>query len=60
MTDLDAVLIAEGEQDADEETRIEAWQHLIDSGLCWRLQGSYGRYAQQLIEQGICHAKVDV
>ena len=34
----------------------EAWQYLIDTGLCWRLQGWYGRCARDLIESGTCHA----
>ena len=45
----------EGE-DATEEQQIEAWQHLIDTGLAWTLQGWFGRNAQSLIEQGICTA----
>lgn len=50
-----AVGIAEGFIDADsEEQQIEAWQTLIDTGLCWQLQGRFGRTAQSLIEQGIC------
>ena len=35
---------------------IEAWQHLIDTGLCWQLQGWFGRTARDLIDNGICHA----
>ena len=35
---------------------IQAWQHLIDTGACWTLQGFYGRTARDLIEQGICKA----
>ena len=31
-----------------------AWQHLIDTGVCWQLQGFYGRNAQRLIDDGIC------
>jgi len=36
---------------------FEGFQELIDSGLCWQLQGFYGRTAQALIEGGQCHAK---
>ena len=51
-----AVMIAEGVEPADEETQIQAWQHLIDTGMAWQLQGSFGRAAQSLIEQGVCRA----
>ena len=33
---------------------IEGFQALIDSGLVWQLQGSYGRTAIALIEQELC------
>ena len=56
MKDFDAVGIAEGfiEAESDEQV-IEAWQHLIDTKLAWSLQGWFGRTADALIEQGICH-----
>lgn len=56
MDDYTAVMICEGEKEADDETVVEAWQHLIDTGLAWSLQGSFGRAAASLIEQGVCHA----
>ena len=37
-----------------EQEVIEGFQHLINSGLCWSLQGHYGRKAAQLIEAGTC------
>ena len=40
----------------DEEGIIELFQELIDSGLVWKLQGSYGRTAKALIDAGYCNA----
>ncbi|KKM71890.1 hypothetical protein LCGC14_1426090 [marine sediment metagenome] len=56
-----AVAIAEGfceGENATEAEQIEAWQHLVDTGLAWTLQGSFGRQAKRLIESGIIHAKI--
>jgi len=54
MTNFNAINIAEGYEDAEsEEQWIEAWQHLVDTGLAWQLQGSFGRSAQHLIDQGV-------
>ena len=46
--------IAEGfiEPESEEQV-VEAWQHLVDTGLAWQLQGSFGRQAEALIEQGV-------
>lgn len=35
---------------------IDGFQHLLDSGLVWSLQGSYGRTAKALIDAGYIHA----
>jgi hypothetical protein len=58
MDNYTAVSIAEGFCDGKptEEEQIEAWQHLIDTGLCRTLQGWFGRAAEELIRAGICHA----
>ena len=37
-----------------EEDVIEGFQHLINDGTVWQLQGSYGRTAAALIEAGLC------
>lgn len=61
MNNYTAVSIAEGfhkGENATEAEQIEAWQHLIDTGLAWKLQGWFGRAAVVLIERGICHEKV--
>lgn len=34
------------------EQQIEAWACLIKTGMCWSLQGWFGRSAQGLIESG--------
>ena len=64
MDTFTATMIAEGEYDLagyddDDppcyETVVEAWQHLIDTGLAWQLQGWFGRQAAHLIQAGLCH-----
>ena len=51
----EAIQIAEGEQEPTSERQLnEAWQLLIDTGVCWELQGWFGRNAAMLIENGIC------
>lgn len=52
-----AVALAEGFEDGSEEEQIAAWQHLVDTGLAWTLQGAFGRQAARMIEAGIIHAK---
>jgi hypothetical protein len=55
MTTYQAVGLAEGFIEAEsEEQVIQAWQHLIDNGMVWSLQGWFGRAANRLIEAGIC------
>ena len=54
MDNYTAVGIAEGFEPADSEEQVlQAWQHLVDTGLAWKLQGWFGRTAINLIEQGL-------
>lgn len=55
MTTYEAIMIVEGDQPPTEEMYIEAWQCLIDTGLCWSLQGWFGREATRMIEAKMCH-----
>jgi len=41
-------------EDATEQEVIETYQHLIDTGDAWRLEGHVGRTAMGLIEAGQC------
>ena len=55
MSVFNATMIAEGAEGYeadDQEQWLEAWQVLVDTGICWQLQGFFGRTAQQLIDQG--------
>ena len=55
MDNYTAVGIAEGVIACNDEGEyLRAWQHLINTGLAWTLQGSFGRRARDLIEQGYC------
>jgi hypothetical protein len=47
-------IIAYENGELEEEEVILLFQDLIDSGLAWQLQGSYGRMAEKLLESGYC------
>jgi hypothetical protein len=46
-------LIAYEEGQMNEDEEIALFQHLIDTGTCWQLQGHYHRVAATLIEAGV-------
>ena len=53
LTDYMAVGLAEGFEEGTPEQVIEAWQHLHDTGLAYKLQGRFGRNCRALIKDGI-------
>ena len=58
MTDFEAIGYAEGFLEPEnKEQIIEAWQHLVDTGLAWKLQGWFGRNAKRMIEEKIINER---
>lgn len=57
MDQVDKIIAFE-QGDLDREQIIALFQELLDSGLVFKLQGSYGRMATQLLEYGLIEKKV--
>ena len=53
VADVGDIIRYENGEMTDDEV-IEFFQGLINSGMCWRLQGHYGRTATALINGGYC------
>lgn len=50
---VDFVIGFEGGMISESEI-VEGFQHMINDGIVWGLQGMYGRMANNLIEAGVC------
>lgn len=55
MNDLvDSIIAYENDQLSHEDT-VALFQHLVDTGMAWRLQGHYGRVASAMLDAGLIH-----
>ena len=55
--DVVTALIGLDEGTLGEDEEIELFQHLVDTGLAWQLQGRIGRQAADMIEEGLVEAR---
>ena len=55
MDTLSFIMALEAGEIETQEELAQGMQALIDNGSAWTLQGSYGRLAVDLINEGICH-----
>lgn len=53
-SNLSSALLRYEEDGLDWDETLRMFQELINTGLVWQLQGSYGRTAVQLMKQGFC------
>jgi len=60
--DYDSVsaIIAYEQDELSDEGTVELFQHLVDTGLAWKLQGHYGRTAKCMIDHGLVSQSVQV
>lgn len=54
LTSIDKIMDYENGELSEDEV-VELFQELVDTGLAWKLQGSYGRTAKALIDAGLVH-----
>ena len=57
MKNLTENIIRYESGEMSEAEEVKFFQGLIDTGLCWKLQGSYGRTATYLLEEGLCNER---
>jgi len=55
MDSLDFIMQVEQEGfDGDNSDHVSGLQDIIDTGMVWNLQGSWGRLAHAAIKAGVC------
>lgn len=55
--EVGAIMAYENDSLSMEDT-IELFQHLVNNGMAWTLQGHYGRVAQCFIDSGQIEKKI--
>ena len=53
MPGVEDIIRFENGEMLEKEEVVNFFQGLIDSGMVWQLQGSYGRMAMRLAEEGL-------
>ena len=53
VKDLASTIIAFEVGELDHDQTIGLFQYLVDTGMAWTLQGSYGRTAVNLLQAGL-------
>jgi hypothetical protein len=48
------LLVCEADDIMETDDVVAAYQFLIDNGIIWVMEGTYGRMAEYLIDYGIC------
>jgi len=54
--DLVSAIVRYEEGEMTDAEVLDLYQYLVDTGLAWQLQGSYGRMAARLIADGLVTA----
>lgn len=52
MSQHDAIIAYE-QGELDDDSTLALFQDLVNTGLAWQLQGSYGRMAARLLDAGL-------
>jgi hypothetical protein len=55
MDIVDKIMLWEQGEMTGKDEVVAFFQELIDNGMAWTLQGTYGRTAKHLIDEGYCH-----